>query len=295
MSAIRKILVIVDPTACAPQAAVDKGGMLAGRCGAGLELVVCQPPAEAGDGDRSGRAARLLDDLCSPLLASGVSVERTVIHGASLPCALLAHAKACRADWVVKGTHSHRLSSRLLSRSTDWHLINDCPVPLLLTKPHGWATFPVVLAAIDPVSGDAESTRRDPAILDTAHWITQLLQGSLHVVHAYRPAADVRDMGGAASDPRSASASRRVDSECEERERQYAQVSDYVRRCRVSPQNLHVDMGIAASYLPRVALQEHADILVMGAGSPGTAVPVIHDGMAARVLDSLPCDMLVLK
>jgi nucleotide-binding universal stress UspA family protein len=45
--------------------------------------------------------------------------------------------------------------------------------------------------------------------------------------------------------------------------------------------------------LTLVASQANADLVVIGAGPPGSAVPVLHDGLAARVLDRLPCDLLV--
>jgi len=295
VSAIRKILVVVDPTAAAPQAAVTKGGALARRLGAEVELLACQRITGHERVESDERELALLEKLGTPLIAGGVHVDKSAIRGTCLHRALLDHIKACGADLVVKGTHRHRLSSRLFCRSTDWHLINDCPVPILLTKSRDWDSFPVVLAAIDPSGEDSESLRRDPKILDTSFRLTQLLEGVLHVVHAYRPHAKVQAI---VSGPRSAPlapAAFMVETDCEERERQYAQVSEFVRGCRIHAHHLHVDMGIAATYMPQIAARAHADIVVIGADSPGSATPLLHDGVAARVLDHLPCDLLVLR
>ena len=294
MSGIRKILVVVDPTAGAPQAAVTKAAAIARRCGAEVELVACQRSIKLLGEPRNDRALKLLDELGATLLAGGVHAEKTVIRGPSLHRALLTHIKVCHADWVVKGTHAHRLSSRFFSRSTDWHLIDECPVPILLAKSRDWAGIPVVLAAIDP-GGDPESLRRDPKILDISFRLTRLLQGVLHVVHAYQPPAKVQAMTNPSRNAALAPLAFNVDTDCEERERQYAEVSEFVRSCSIQPQDLHVDMGSAASYLPHIASEAHADIVVIGANSPGSAIPVVHDGVAARVLDGLPCDLLVLR
>lgn len=295
MRAIRKILVIVDPTAPVPQVAVDKAAVFARHYGADIELLECQRQSQCEAEDPSDHGSPLLEELGTRLLAGGIKVERNVIRGALLHEALLTHIKACHADWVVKGTHPHRLSSRVLARSTDWHLIDNCPIPLLLTKSAGWGRSPVILAAIDPTSGNVESTRLDPIILETSSHIARLLDGELHVAHAYLPAAKVLAVGNTLANVAMAPVAPPAETESEERERQYAQVSEFVRRCGVRPQHLHVDMGDAASYLPRVASQEHADIVVMGAGPSGSAIPVLHDGIAARVLDGLPCDLLVLR
>lgn len=287
---------IADPTVAGPQASADKAALLARRCGAEIELLVCQRCREVEElAQGQDQLSQMLESLAAPIAADGVKVQTTLVHGESLHRTLIEHVRSRRVDWVVKGTHPHRLPTRVFSRSTDWHLINDCPVPLLLTKSRPWTRTPVVLAAIDPATGDLESARLNPTIVDTASRITRLLQGTLHVVHAYRHASNVKSssiVGGDAGWPPPESP---VEAGCEEREQRFAQVSEFVRCCRARPQELHVDMGSVASFLPRVALQVNADLLVIGAGAPGSAFPLLHDGLAARMLDLLPCDLLALK
>jgi universal stress protein E len=59
--------------------------------------------------------------------------------------------------------------------------------------------------------------------------------------------------------------------------------------------NLHVDAAVAVEYLPRMAAEFHADILVMGAIARSELTRVLLGRMAERVLEALPCDVLVVK
>lgn len=63
----------------------------------------------------------------------------------------------------------------------------------------------------------------------------------------------------------------------------------------VADANLHVDAGAAVEYLPRMAAGWHADIVVMGAISRSALRRVLVGSTAERVLEALPCDVLVVK
>jgi universal stress protein E len=66
-------------------------------------------------------------------------------------------------------------------------------------------------------------------------------------------------------------------------------------RYGVADANLHVDAGVAAEYLPRMAAECHADIVVMGATARSGLKRVLHGSTAERMLETLPCDALVIK
>jgi universal stress protein E len=52
---------------------------------------------------------------------------------------------------------------------------------------------------------------------------------------------------------------------------------------------------MAAECLPRLAAEWHADIVVMGAIARSGLRRVLIGSTAERVLESLPCDVLVVK
>jgi hypothetical protein len=51
----------------------------------------------------------------------------------------------------------------------------------------------VVLAAVDPNSGDFESAQLDPTIFKVPYHVSQLLHGSLRVIHAFQ--RNMKDSG----------------------------------------------------------------------------------------------------
>jgi len=77
-----------------------------------------------------------------------ISVETE--GGDPLHTRILERAERMHADLVVKDTHHHALARRTIFTNTDWHLVRDCLVPLLLTRPSDWQECPVVVAAVDP-------------------------------------------------------------------------------------------------------------------------------------------------
>ena len=56
-----------------------------------------------------------------------------------------------------------------------------------------------------------------------------------------------------------------------------------------------IDIGVAALCLPDMAAECHADVVVMGAIARSALKRVFIGSTAERVLETLPCDVLVIK
>jgi len=108
----------------------------------------------------------LLEGFAEPLRDDGIDVTAHVISGDPLHEAVIFWMRDCPADLVVKDTHHHSLGRRAFTTNTDWHLIRDCPVPLLLTKATVWAMPPVIMAAVDPGHAN-DPTRRSTIVFWT--------------------------------------------------------------------------------------------------------------------------------
>ncbi|HSN33922.1 MAG TPA: hypothetical protein VLU41_14640, partial [Ideonella sp.] len=182
MDKIAAILAVVDPTA-AEQPAVAKAALIARRCAARLELLVCAAGEAA-----PGGADRLLEGLAAPLRMRGLAVTTHSMVGAPLHERLLERLRGAPVDLVVKDTHHHALLRRTLITNTDWHLIRGCAQPLLLVKPKSWATHPVILAAVDPGHAGDPAAALDHRILAVAAAFGARLDAELHAVNAYFPA-----------------------------------------------------------------------------------------------------------
>jgi universal stress protein E len=157
--------------------------------------------------------------------------------------------------------------------NTDWHLIRDCPVPLLLTKPSVWPQQAVVAAAIDPGHEYDRPRALDDRILASAHFLATRFGTGLRVFNAVLPLVAMAEDSGSPSDISNAATARAVSEVCSLRRGELERV---VAQYRVSSSDLHVRAGVASEELPALARD-------VGAST------------AERVLESLPCDVLVIK
>ncbi len=301
MNPIADILVIVDPTVV-DHPAVAKARMLARWLGAAIELLVCDTKASrdmrlaatlAGrrDASHGDGLQELLDRLAEPLRLDRIEVTTHVIRGDPLHETVVSWMRNSTADLVVKDTHHHSLAKRTFITNTDWNLIRACPVPLLLTKPGRWGVPPVLMAAIDPGHADDEPAGLDHRILDVTVSLAKRIGAEVQVVHAYSPAV-IAMAGGGGLPPMMAVSAQALAAEREFRKSQIKNLAD---EYGIESANQHVDEGVAIEYLPRMAAECRADVVVMGAISRGALKRVLIGSTAERVLDTLPCDVLVVK
>jgi universal stress protein E len=301
-SRIKNILVIVDPTAT-EHPAVEKAALLAEKFRARLELYACETKEsraaryathlqQGGSADFVAHIRAVIEAVAQPLRQRGLDVTTEAAFGDPLYAKLLERTKTTCADLVVKDTHHHSILRRTLITNTDWHLIRGCPVPLLLTKPKKWAAAPVVAAAVDPGHVNDKPVVLDNRILDWAREFRDRLEGSLHVVHAYLPAVLVAEAASGMPAMMSTLTPKLLE---EEQQRALERVAELVSPYGVAPENITVEMGVASEVLPRFAERIGADILAMGAISRSGLQRILIGSTAERVLEYVPCDILVIK
>jgi universal stress protein E len=301
MDQISDILVIVDPLV-RDQPAIDKAAALARWLGAGIELLICDTKRSreahlGGELPLHSNALlhdnldALLEQLAEPLRDDGLDVTTHLISGDPLYRAVIAWMRNSPADVVVKDTHHHSFAERAFATNTDWHLIRTCPVPLLLTKPKSWASPPVLMAAVDPGHVHDVPAALDHRILDVAASMAKRLNAKMHAIHSYLPAT----IATAAVSGMASMMSLSVEALAAEQELRYSQIKQLTDQYGIADGNLHVDAGMAAEYIPRMAAGWHADIVVMGAIARSGLQRALIGSTAEQVLETLPCDVLVVK
>jgi universal stress protein E len=301
MSRIARILVVVDPSTTGRQPAVDKATQLARCMDASVEMIICDVASALHEGVVALHAqsappsnAALLDLLeahAAPARAQGVDIRFRLIYGKSLHDSLLDYIRGSNADLVVKDTHHHSFAKPTFLRNTDWYLARGCPVPLLLTKNRVWSQPPAIMAAVDPDHANATAAALDRHILHCAASLAGRLSGDLHVIHTFIPtsfanvvAAGQINMTGEYSQTLQLENSYK----CWQMEHL---VSGYgVRRDR-----LHVEMGTRRECTMCAVQQYHIDVMVMGASSHGRWQRMIAGSTASTLLESLPCDVLIVN
>jgi universal stress protein E len=298
---ITDILVIVDPLR-RDQPAIAKAAALAGCLGAGIEMLICDTQRIRQEHLEGGLPAlsnalltdnldALLEQLAEPLRDDGLDVTTHVISGDPLHEAVVRWMRNSPADLVIKDTHHHSFAKRTFAVDSDRHFIRACPVPLLLTKPKIWATPPVLMAAVDPGHVSDPSAALDHGIMDATVSIARQLDARVLALHAYFPATIFAGISGGMT------AAVAVSAEALEAERvlRRFRIKQMTDAYSIDDPDVHVDAAMPSEYLPRMAAEWHADVVVMGAIARSALKRAVIGSTAEHVLEALPCDILVVK
>jgi universal stress protein E len=296
MRPIRRILVAVKDPGANTLPAVAKAARIARACGAHLELFHALKASVWANNPTAYETALLdlqltsgqqylqrLGRIAARLRLHGIQVTTAVEYDYPAHEAIVRHAKATSADLIVASR-----SAGSLLRLTDWELLRQSPIPVLLVKKSGPYRHPNVLAAVDPCHAHSKPAQLDLEILSAAEQISRALQGKLHAVHAYAPvvigaaAASVSDSVAARLDGIAASNARTEFDRLLE--------GDTIPRAR-----RHLVGNLPGRAINEVARRIHAQIVVMGALSRTGLKRLIIGNTAEKLLDDLPCDILIVK
>jgi universal stress protein E len=301
---IRRILVAVKEVRGRAAPMLRKAAQLARATGAQVELfhAIAEPIAIdsllfVGEGiDRfetaqRNRYLRRLEAMAGPLRSSGVRVKTAAEWDFPAHQAVVRRARATDADLIIAEQHGGRHALPGLMHYTDWELLRHSPVPVLLVKSRRPYAAVKLLAAVDPAHAFDKTASLDDAILGAAASVGDALRGKLHVAHAFVPSlADIPPAELTASD-----ASRRIVSHAG------AQAAERVGKAlraarlgRLPPNRIHLIARHPVDAIPELAKEHGFDIVVMGLARSGVKGFLIGN-TAERVLDALPCDLLVVK
>lgn len=289
----KTILVVVDPTNRGEQPVIERAAWLAEHAAAKLELYVCDFDVDIDAGQVSTvwipKPARdnlmsihrqSLESMAEPLRARGLDVTVDVGWDHPLGEAIVRKVIASKPWVVAKDTHHHSVLKRTLLSNTDWYLIRGCPAPLWLVKPHGPGKGPKVFAAVDPLHEHDKPAQLDDKIFRFAAALSEAVAGELHVVHTFAAPVGIEfpaDVAGQIA-------------------AQHEQAMDkFVKAHSVPEANVHLLEGRPEIRLPSFTEEEHADFMVMGAVSRRGLDKLFVGSTAERVLEHLPCDLVIVK
>jgi universal stress protein E len=288
------VLVVIDLAASGEQPVLRRAAWLAERTGSAVELFASDYDADIAAGRVASvaiphpgareqllmRHRHTLETYAAPLRERGLDVGVSVAWDYPVDEAVVRRAGILKPWLVAKDTHHHGVLERTLLSNVDWHLIRDCPVPLLLVKDRDIGAKPTVLAAIDPVHEHDKPARLDDAIYKFASGLSEHAGGTLHLVHAVSTPMGVElppNVRGliAAEHERALTA--------------------FLATHPVPKDKLHVHEGLPHECLLHAARTQSADFVVMGAVARTGIKKVLLGSTAARVLDRMPCDLVIIK
>lgn len=301
MHPIKHILLAVKDPAAPSTAAINKAIQLARALGASLELFhsittrvymgfdLDQDDLEDLKSARLAQQRARLEALAERGREAGVPTTTSVEWDYPPHEAVMRQALKCKADLVVAECHQGRRIAPLLLHVTDWELLRYSPVPVLLVKNRRPYAKPVILAAVDPTHANAKPTRLDDEILAAAGSIESALKGELHVVHSFVPVpADVQPSELLAVD-----STHRL--EVRARAHARTRLDKALGKIHVGRDRRHLLSAHPINAIPSLARKIRSDIVVMGAISRSGLKRLLIGNTAERIIDDLPCDVLVVK
>ncbi|HEX7063285.1 MAG TPA: universal stress protein [Woeseiaceae bacterium] len=228
---------------------------------------------------------------------AGIETESAVVWHSPRYDAVLARAAELQADVIVRAAHRESAIGRLLFGAADWELVRRAPQPVWIVG--GGADLSKdgarVLAAVDPVHPGEQKAGLDRRLVSAGQRIVKLFGGELHIFHAYSPAATVTPV--AATGHQAALPALAVGPELIEELRalRRAELDRLAEPFGVPPERVHLVAGDTKSALLECVDALRINVVLAGAVSRGRIERLLIGSTAERILDAVPCDVVVLK
>ena len=244
---------------------------------------------------RQAREAQLaeahhwLNDKVQALRETGVKAEGEVVWGRPLLEHMLAKIHQQQPSLVIKDIHLEPLLRRVLLTPIDWHLLRDCPCPLMLVNPQALPLPRRVVAAVEPVAAEHSEGHLNERIAQLASDLARLSGASTELAYAYEGLSPL-----AVSQPEEYTV---IAAEIYEQLRQ-TQVERFHRFAAaqgVPAERQQVLYGPPWLALADCADDPRADLLVLGSVQRSGLERALIGSTAERILDQARCDLLVVK
>ena len=296
---LRQLLVVIDPSQPS-QPALQRALWLARATSAKVELLLCEYNSALmhslifdNDTLTNAREAMLaslhadLEAIAAPLREEGLQVTVQVRWGKPLEQVILQRVAELKPDLLLKSTHQHHsLKQRLLGNSC-WQLLRHCPVPLWLVK-NGDLPYHKLCAALDPLHAADKPAALDQQLIAAAQLLSASLGIQPHYLHSY------------AAVPQSLLFDSALVNDYEHYRElsatQHREAFEQLLRTTGVPHSQgQLREGFAEEEIARFVREEHIDLLLIGAISRSHLANAFIGNTAERVLESVDCDLLILK
>ena len=298
MNTIKKILAVIDPSN-SEQTALKRSFELAQKSGAKITAFLTiydfsyEMTTMLSLDEREAMRNAVINDRISWINSLIEQYKETL----DIDCKVIWHNRPFESiiqtvlnenyDIVLKGTHEHATLKSVIFTPTDWHLIRKCPCPVLLIKEHLWPAKGNIIAAVNASADDEQHLALNQRIMNDAKFISNLIDGNLHIVNSFpgtpvNIAIEIPEF-----DPTQFNETVKV---------HHTQACHELAQQHDIPQSqCHIKGGLPEDIIPIIANELDAELIVMGTiGRTGLSAALIGN-TAEHVIDSLNCDVLALK
>jgi universal stress protein E len=298
------ILVVVED-GCNPRQTVDRAVLVAGLLNRKLDILYCdESNGGIAGGILVGNEAKAIyehilelqaacaEELSEPASKAGVLGSVTVLHERPIGDGVMSQALQSDPVLIMKGTQFHSDAQRGILVDADWQLMRSCPYPLWLVNKKCIDDKPVIVAAVDPTHAHDKPAALDQVIVDTAKKIAMLWSAEVHLLHTYQRLAAIGKAANRTINPIKLPIDK-IDQKIKQEHR--IALDALARKNDFPPDHVHQIPGRTKDILPTFARAGNADLVVMGALARWGIKRMVIGSTAERVMDHLPCDVLVVR
>lgn len=304
MSNNPKILVVIEPEN-EPNVVIDRAAWLAGLMNFDIELLLCDPTVnplrigvilseKASELERAIKHVQegFVNALAERARKMGIVVTTEVVKERPVAEAIIARADISKPKFVLKGTRYHSDAERGIMVDTDWQLARTCPYPLWFVKGSQFNGTPVIVAAVDPTHDHDKPAILDDAIVQMAKTVAEPIDGEVHLFHTYERLAGVGAEAIKVFEPVKLEIDK-IDKKLKEEHR--SALDSLAKRNEIDDKYVHQLPGRTRELLPSFVRSKKAQLVVMGALARWGFKRMIIGSTAERVMDHLPCDILIVR
>jgi universal stress protein E len=221
--------------------------------------------------------------------AAGVPAICEALWGTPFHEIALGRVAATQPDLVVKHSVHHNRIERTLFTGSDWHLIRECPVPLLLVKAPERLVGSKMLVCVDPLHAHDKPAALDHRLLRTAAFLAGPLADEVHALHVFSIPTPVTVVGDAYIAAATVPPPEATVAAATAAFRQLMAVHS------LPESRAHLMVGAPARDILAEAKALDAGLVIMGAVSRGRLDRWFVGNTAEAVLDKLACNVWVEK
>ena len=187
-----------------------------------------------------------------------------------------------RYDLVLKSAHN---SKTLVHTPTDWHLLRDCPVPVLIATSSKWPAKARVLAAVDPTRKDRNHRKLNMKVVETAQAFAETHDAEVHI-------------GWTVAAPEVLSDLDVIDPEkyrTQLVETMKPRLEEIADQFGIPHERIHIHKGKPGVALSGLAAKLKAELIVLGTIARKGVSGMVVGNTAEKVLTAARCDIITVK
>lgn len=303
----KKLILAVIESDIDPQLVAHRAAWLAEISGSRLHLLYSDSefgphyphwllagPSEEIRAQAAERVRGKIDEIAERIEKNNFQVSCEVLEERPLATTVLQKIYEHDPAIVVKGTAYHSAAERSRFLDSDWQLIRKCPRPLYLAKLSSSNNDDgnLIVAAVDPTHSHDKSSQLDRRIIEAACDMAENSGKSPALLHVHQFISGIAEAARLAVKPAALSAeeiARKIETESTE------SLETLAGEYGLGGEHIHFRSGNPSVEIPGFAREKNASLVVVGAVARWGIKQAVIGSTAERMLDKLPCDVLVVK